>query len=212
MKKLALVFLAALLALEFVSAKVFYFADEADYRNNVNYALSHPYSGIDPDIIGDFDRYSCMSLDDYNRFANAGRFDSYGIIDSGSAGRDDLKRLRRADQLRIVDEDQYDSLDRDDIDDGYDNWGCYTLKDYNSLARQNQFDRKEVVDFTDYDHLEESRRIGKYRYNNFFSFPDDFEKFNLQNARSRHPYYSPYDYRDSPYPLYGYGVVRIEDY
>jgi len=210
MKKLPVLFLFAVLVAEIVSAKVFYFSDEIDYRDNVNYALSHPYVGIDLDEIGDFRRYNCISLADYNSFASARSFDSYDVLDSSTAGRDDLKKLRRADQLRIVDEDPYDGLDRDDIDEGYDNWECYTLKDYNLLARQNQFDKKEVVDFTDYDHLEESRRIGKYRYH-FFE-PDDFAEFNLQYAVGRRPYYSPYDYSRSGYPLYGYGVARIEDY
>lgn len=210
MKRLSLVFLVALIALEAASAKVFYFSDEIDYRNNVDYVLSHPHSGVDPDEVGDFRKYNCISLSDYNDFARAGRFDKYDVLDSRSADKNDLKRLRRADQLMIVDENPYDSLDRGDIDDGYDAWECYTLKDYNSFAVTNSFDRWEVVDFTDYDHLDESRKIGKYRYH-FFE-PDDFTNFNLQRARARHPYYEPYDARRSPYPLYGYGMVRQEDY
>ncbi|MEM4253876.1 MAG: hypothetical protein QXR48_00605 [Candidatus Woesearchaeota archaeon] len=210
MKRILFAFIVALVALDSAYAKVFYFSDEIDYRDNVNYALSHPFSGVDPDEIGDFRKYNCISLGDYNSFARAGSFDKYDVLDSGGADRDDLKRLRRADQLRIVDEDPYDALDRDDVDDGYDAWACYTLKDYNAFAVTNAFDRWEVVDFTDYDHLEESRKIGKYRYHFFES--DDFNKFNLQRARAKHPYYEPYGTRRSPYPLYGYGVIRQEDY
>jgi hypothetical protein len=211
MKKTALFFLIALLLVEIVSAKVFYYADETDYNNNVDYALSHPYSGVDPDVVGDFRNYACISLNDYNSFAQAGSYDTYDALDASTASRDDLKKLRRADQLRIVNEDPYDSLDREDIDDNYADWNCYTLKDYNSLARQNPYDSRRVVDFTHFDDIYEVQEIGKYRYNNFFQ-PDDFNKFNLQYTQARQPYYEPYDYRDSPYPLYGYGIVRREDY
>jgi len=211
MKKLALVFLIALLSLELASAKVFYDADEADYRNNVGYALRHPFDGVDPDAVGDFDRYSCVSLNDYNSFARADGYDAYEPVTSKTATRDDLKRLRREDQLRLIDENPSDSLDRDDIDD-YDDWNCYTLRDYNARARENPFDRDEVVDFTDFDHLNEVKKIGKYRYNNFYTFPDDLARFNLQHTVGRRPYYEPYEFRRSPYPLYGYGIVRREDY
>jgi hypothetical protein len=209
--KTALFFLIALLALPLVQARVFYYADETDYRNNVNYALSRPFDGVDADDVGDFDRYSCISLDDHNAFANADSYDSYEPLTARTASRDDLSRLRRADQLRLVDENPYDSLDRDDLD-GYDDWGCYTLGDYNSYAAENPYDNRRVVDFTHFDDLYEVKKIGKYRYNNFYTVPDDFAKFNLQYTRRPAPFYEPYDYRTSPYPLYGYGVARREDY
>ena len=212
MRKLALLFLIALLATELAAAKVFYYADEVDYRDNVGYALSRPFSGVDPDSVGDFDQYSCISLNDYNGFARASQYDAYKPLTASSASRDDLKRLRREDQRRIVDENPYDSLDRDDIDNNYGDWNCYTLRDYNSRARENPYDRAEVVDFTDFDHLNEVRKIGKYRYNNFYAYPDDLAKFNLQYTVGRAPYYEPYEYRTSPYPRYGYGVRRAEDY
>ncbi len=211
MKKTAVLLLIALLATELVAAKVFYYADEVDYRNNVNYALYHPFDGVDPDTVGDFDDYACISLDDHNRFARADGYDSYESLTANTATRDDLKRLRREDQLRIIDEDQYDSLDRDDIDD-YDDWNCYTLRDYNSKASEDPYDNRRVVDFTHFDDLYEVQKIGRYRYNDFYSVPDDFARFNLQYTTRRPPYYEPYDYRRSPYPMYGYGIARREDY
>lgn len=211
MKKLALLVLVAVLSIELASAKVFFYDDEVDYRSNVGYALSNPWKGIDLDVVGDFDNYNCISADDYNSYAGANQYDAYDALDSSTASRDDLKKLRRADQLSIVDEDPYDSLDREDIDNNYDDWSCYTLKDYNSLAREDPYDSKRVVDFTHFDDIYEVQEIGMSRYNNFFQ-PDDFNKFNLQYTQARQPYYEPYDYRDSPYPLYGYGIVRREDY
>jgi hypothetical protein len=206
MKKTLMLFLVLLLSVEMASAKVFYFADEVDRNNNIDYALGH--NGVDFERVADFNNYACMSLNDYNNYANADHYDSHDALDASTASRDDLDRLRREDQLKIADADPYDSLDRDDVDNSYSDWNCYTLQDYNSLAAQNPYDRKEVVDFTDFDHLEESQRIGAYRYNNFFA-PGDLNSFNLQNERARLPYYEPYDYRDSPYPLYGYGIRRI---
>ena len=122
-----------------------------------------------------------------------------------------MRRLRREDQLKIINENPHDRWDRNDIDDNYDDFNCYTLRDYNSRARENRFDRWENIDFTDFDHIYEVQKIGRYRYNNFFQ-PGDFDNFNLQHTTRRAPYYEPYDTRRSPYPLYGYGIVRREDY
>ena len=211
MKKLALLLLIALLATELAAAKVFYYADEADYRDNVNYALAHPYDGIDADSVGDFDRYSCVSLDDHNSFANADRYDSYEPLTARTATRKDLQRLRRDDQLRLINENRYDDLDENDIDDNND-WNCYTLRDYNSVARADPYDSRRVIDFTHFDDIYDVQKVGKYRYNNFYTFPDDFAQFNLQQTRGRQPYYYPYDTWRAPYPLYGYGIARREDY
>jgi hypothetical protein len=211
MKKLALLVLVAILSIELASAKVFYYDDEVDYRSNVNYALSHPWKGIDLDVVGDFDNYNCMSADDYNRRAGANQYDSNDELNARTASSSDLKKLRRADQLRIADENPYDNIDRDDFDD-YSDWNCYTLKDYNSFARENSYDSRRVVDFTHFDDVNEIQKIGMGRYNNFFTYPDDFNNFNLQYTRAPKPYYEPYDNRDSPYPLYGYGLRIREDY
>jgi hypothetical protein len=211
MRKILLLFAVALLALEPAAARVFYYADEVDYGNNVGYALTHPYDGIDADDVGDFDKYSCISLDDYNGFANADEYDGYEPLTASSASHKDLKRLRRDDQLRLVNEDPYDSLDRDDIDNDYDDWDCYTLRDYNSRARENKYDSHRVVDFTHFDDIYEVQKIGTRRYNDFY-IPSDFDRFNLQHTRGHAPYYEPYEFRTSPYPLYGYGISRREDY
>jgi hypothetical protein len=211
MKKLLILLFLSLLATELVSARVFYYADEADYRNNVNYALYHPFDGVDPDVVGDFDKYSCVSLGDHNGFAGADQYDAYEPLSAKTATRKDLQKLRREDQLRIINEDPYDSLDENDIED-YDDWNCYTLRDYNSFAGQDGFDNRRVIDFTHFDDIYEVQKIGKYRYNNFYAFPEDFTHFNLQHTVRQPPYYEPYDYRRSPYPLYGYGARRIEDW
>lgn len=210
MKPLFVLLLIALLSLEIAEAKVFYYSDEIDYRNNAAYAYQHPYSGVDIDAVKDFNNYACISADDYNDYADSNHYDSHDALDAGTASQSDINKLRRADQLRIADENPYDGIDRDDFE-SYDEWNCYTLQDYNSLARENPYDRREVVDFTDFDHLEEVQKIGRYRYNNFFNFPEDLAKFNLQYTRGRTPYYAPYDTRDSPYPLYGYGIAFRED-
>ncbi len=211
MKKLITILLFVLLASELVAAKVFYYADEIDRRNNVAYALRHPFDGIDPDSVSDFDKYACVSLDDYNHFAEADHYDSYDPVSARTASRNDLKRLRREDQLRLINEDPYDDLDHNDIDD-YKDWNCYTLRDYNRKAREDSFDNRGVVDFTDFNHMQEVRKIGRYRYNDFYVVPDDFARFNLQHATRRAPYYEPYEFRRSRYPLYGFGVRRHEDY
>ena len=211
-KKLLTLLFIALLATELASARVFYYADETDRRQNVDYALNHPYDGIDPDDVSDFDKYSCVDLNDHNNFARADKYDSYDELNADTITRSDLKRLRRDDQLRIINENQYDSWDKDDIDDDYDDWNCYTLRDYNKRAKENPYDRWENVDFTDFDHLREVQRIGRYRYNNFYVYPDDLARFNLQYTVGRRPYYEPYEHRTSPYPLYGYGIRRHEDY
>ncbi len=210
--RLLVLLLVCLLGLaEFTSAHVFYYADEVDYRNNVAYALHHPFDGVDPDTVGDFDDYACISLDDYNRFARADQYDADEPLRASTATRDDLKRLRRENQLRIINEDPYDSLDRNDIDDD-DDWNCYTLRDYNSKAREDPYDNRRAIDFTHFDDLYEVKKIGTYRYNDFYAIPDDFTYFNLQYTVSRPPYDEPYDFRRTQYPLYGYGVVHREDY
>lgn len=211
MKKLAVLFLVALLSLELAGARVFYYADEGDYRANMDYALARHFDGVDPAVVGDLDKYACVSLGDYNAFADESPYDGYAPLTAATASRDDLDRLRRADQLRLVDEDPYDSLTRDSVDD-YDDWDCYTLRDYNSRAAENAYDDRDVIDFTNFRDLSEVQRIGKYRYNYFYAFPEDFARFNLQNTVARLPYYEPYDVRHSPYALYGYGVRRVEDY
>ncbi len=211
MKKLLVFLLVAILCLELASAKVFYYDDEVDYWNNVDYSLSHPWKGIDMDVVTDFDNYNCISANDYNRRASANQYDSNDALDSNTASSSDLKKLRRADQLAIADENPYDGIDRDDFD-NYNDWNCYTLQDYNSLAREDPYDSRRVVDFTHFDDANEIKKIGMGRYNNFFTYPDDFENFNLQYTRARQPYYEPYANRDSPYPLYGYGIRRIADY
>lgn len=210
MKKFLVFLLVGILCFDLVAARVFYYDDEIDYRNNVDYALSHPWKGIDVDVVGDFDNYNCISANDYNRHARANNYDSNDVLNSKTVSLNDLKKLRREDQLRIADENPFDGIDRDDFDD-YSDWNCYTLKDYNSLARENSYDGRRVVDFTHFDDVNEIKKIGMGRYNNFFQL-DDFSKFNLQYTRGRQPYYEPYDTMRSPYPLYGYGVRRIEDY
>ncbi|MEM2915879.1 MAG: hypothetical protein QXT19_00765 [Candidatus Woesearchaeota archaeon] len=211
MKNLLAFLLVAILCLEFVSARILYYADEVDYRNNVAYALHNPYDNADPDIAGDFDRYACISLDDYNKFANADNYDSYKSLTARTASRNDLKRLRREDQLKIINEDPYDGLDEADIGD-YEDWNCYTLVYYNSRASRNAYDKWRVVDFTHFDDIYEVQKIGKYRYNNFYTLPEDIARFDLQYTRAPKPYYEPYAAMRTQYPLYGYGIRRIEDY
>lgn len=191
---------------------MFYYADETDRRNNLAYAFDHPFDGIDPDEVSDFGKYSCISLDDNNRFARADKYDQYDELNAKTITRKDLKRLRREDQLKIINEDPFDQWDRNDIDDDYDDWNCYTLRDYNKRAQENKFDRWRKVDFTHFDDLYEVQKIGRYRYNNFYVFPDDLARFNLQHTVGPRPYYYPYDSWRSPYPLYGYGIRRAEDY
>jgi hypothetical protein len=204
MKQLA-VLLVLLLCMPFAEAKVFYYADEIDYANNVGFALAHSFDGIDPERSGNLDKYACMSLDDYNHYAASHQYQARTAFTAGSISPEDLKRLDRADQLRIADENPFDSITRDTFTDE-DYWDCYRLRSYNSLARENLFDDRNVVDFTSFDHLNQVKKIGKYRYNDFFTFPDDFASFDLQRTVPRLPYYEPYDYRPTPYPLYGFGI------
>jgi len=211
MRKLAILFLVALLSVQIASAKVFYYADETDYRNNMDYALSRPFDGVNADDLANLDHYSCITLNDYNAVADENAYDSVKPITAATVRQEDLDRLRRADQLKLADENPYDGITRDSFKNP-DSWNCYALRDYNALAAENHYDDIKPVDFTHMQDLQRVQEIGKYRYNDFYQIPDDFAKFNLQFTVVRPPYYEPYDVRYSPYPLYGYGVRRVEDY
>lgn len=202
MKRLSLIVLALLLV-QSASAYVFFYSDEIDRANNINYALANPYDGIDIDNAADFDKYNCISLNEVNDYARRNAFDSEDELSAKTISSKDFKRLRYADQKKIIDENPFDRWD----DEKLENRGCqqcWTLRDYNQLARKRPSDKFGVVDFTDFDDLETIQKIGNSRFH--FYEPDDFDTFNLQYTRIRRPFYEPYEYRYTPYPRFGYGI------
>lgn len=203
MKHLLTLALLAVLLAQPASAYVFFFSDEIDRRNNINLALARPFDGIDLDEVADFDNYNCVSLADQHDFAARNRFDNEEPVTAKNIKRDDFQKLRYQDQLRIINEDPFDKWDEDLLE-RRNNQQCWTLKDYNKLARQKPRDEFDTVRFRDFDDLETVQKIGTGRFH-FFE-PNDFAEFDLHRTRAKRPFYEPYDFRRSPYPRYGYGI------
>ena len=215
MKKITLVIATLILLLvPIASAKVFYYTDEIDYRDNLAYAAINPYDSIDADDFVDFDDYNCVSLEDQRTIANLNPYDNVEQWTAANIADEDLKKLSRADRNRIADENPYDNINRDDFED-FDDFECSTLRDYNGYARTNPYDKFDEADFTRLDHIEIAQEVGKKRYN-FFEL-NDFDRFNLQQIKYRpvakylYPgytygwngyYYNKYG-RHNLYPVYG---------
>jgi hypothetical protein len=182
-------FLVLLLVQPVFAYKLFWYSDEIDRRDNIEYAERYPYDGWDIEDFNNFNDYNCINLDDYNKVASYDSYDSFEPLTAENIGKSDFKKLRYQDQLRIINEDPYDQWDMDTIDD-YGDMRCWTLKDYNSYAAQKPHDKWDVVLFRDFDDLETVQNVGSSRYN-FFEL-DDFENFDLQYTIPHTPYHTPY--------------------
>lgn len=185
------------------SAYLFTFSDEIDRANNINYALAHPYDGIDLDQVADYDDYNCFSLADQRDYSRRNRFDDRDELNANDISLNDFKRLRYDDQKSIIDENKFDKWD-DGLLERNSKQQCWKLKDYNKLAKKYPGDRFDEVKFRDFDDLRTVQRIGTQRFH-FFE-PDDFNQFDLHRTVVRRPFYEPYAVRHTPYPRYGYGI------
>jgi hypothetical protein len=163
----------------------YYYNNENDLHYNVATAAYDPYDHYDVEDAVDFDDYECISLDDYNYYANNDPYDSMDPLTAENIGSrfDDL---RYEDQLSIINEKPHDKWDEEDIDDERD-MECWTLKDYNNYADNSKSDEWDEVYFHDFDDLETVNEIGIRRYG--FIEPDDLAEFDLHYTS---PHYDDY--------------------
>jgi hypothetical protein len=161
--------LALLLLTPVASAyHVFWYADELDRQDSIEYADRYPFDGIDRSDFS-FKKYNCISLKAYNHFANANSFDSHDPITASSPKRV-LKKLRRDDINTLANENPYDSLDADNYD--FSDMDCWTLSDYNGFARTERHDSWKPATLRDPDNFNKViHKVGKRRYN-FFDYKD----------------------------------------
>lgn len=180
------VFLILILASTVAASHEFYFYNnENDLHYNVDASLYDAYDGYDEEDAADFDNYECISLNDYNYYANRDPYDSMDPLTAKNVGSrfDDL---RYEDQLAIINENPSDKWDGNDIDDEGD-MECWTLKDYNKYSGESQSDEWDEIYFHDFDDLEKVNEIGIRRYG--FIEPDDLAEFDLQYTN---PHYDDY--------------------
>jgi len=151
-----------------VSAHVFYYADEIDRADAVQFAALNPFDSIDDEDF-EFCDYNCVSLDSYNHFADRNPYDSYDRITADSS-KSVLKKLRRDGLNRLADENPYDSLERDDF--GFSDMGCWALSDYNDFASTDRDDHWKPATLRDPDHFDSIiREVGTKRFH-FFDYKD----------------------------------------
>ena len=161
-------FLLLLLLSTTAHATVFWYADEVDRSEAIEYADRFPFDAIEHDDFS-FCKYNCISLKDYNHFADNNPYDGHDPI-TASSDPSVLKRLRRDDFNRLADEDPYDALDADDFD--YSDMDCWTLSDYNSFARKSKHDSWKPATLRDPDNFNRViHKVGTKRYN-FFDYRD----------------------------------------
>jgi len=162
-------FLVLLLLMPAASAyQVFWYADEVDRSNSIDYADRYPFDGIDRSDFS-FKKYNCISLTAYNNFANSNPFDSHNPI-TASSPKSVLKKLRRADLNKLANENSYDSLEPDNYD--FSDMDCWTLSDYNGFARIERHDSWKPATLRDPDNFNRViHNVGKKRYN-FFDYKD----------------------------------------
>ena len=185
MKKLLILLL--LVSTVTASHEYYFYNNENDFSYNRAAALYNPFDGYDLEDVTDFDDYECISLDDYNYYANLDPYDGMDPYTARNIGSrfDDL---RYEDQLKIINENKGDKWDLNDIDDE-DSMECWTLKDYNKYAGTSRSDSWDGIYFQDFDDLDRVNEIGIRRYG--FIEPDDLGKFDLHLTD---PLYSDYDY------------------
>lgn len=170
MMKFVWVFLVLLVP---AAAVPFWHADELDYERNLDYARSNPYDAFDPADMNDFSSYNCIDLDAYNRYASRNPYDRFEEITARSPNRV-LKKLRRDDFNRLAHEDPFDGLDADDAD-SFSDMDCWTLRDYNSFADVDRYDRWKPATLRDPEHFDRVvHNVGKKRFH-FFDYRDLYD-------------------------------------
>ena len=169
------------------SHEYYFYNNENDLHNNVASALYDPFDGYNVEDATNFNDYECLSLDDYNHYANLDPYDGMDPYTAKNIGNrfDDL---RYEDQLTIINENSGDNWDMNDVNDEGD-MECWTLKDYNKYAGRKPHDQWDEIHFHDFDDLEKVNEIGIRRYG--FIEPDDLSDFDLQYTA---PLYNDYDY------------------
>lgn len=204
MKLTYLLFLVSLLVSAEASAfDVLFRADELDRRENIAVAQANPFDRLDGDEFDDFDKFNCIDLEDYNRFAELNPYDRFDELNAKNVKRKDLKRMRRDDYNKIANENPNDKIRPDGFD--YADMGCFKLKDYNAFAQTNKGDRFDPVYFNDFDDLKTVQKVGRSRFNFFET--QDLARFDLQNTRLLYPYHpltQPEPFVYYHYPPYGY--------
>jgi len=187
----ALILLLLLASTTAASHEYYFYNNENDFRHNKAAALYDQYDHYDVEDAADFDDYKCLSLDDYNYYANLDSYDSMKPLTAKNIGSR-FKDLRYDDQIRIINENPSDKWDRNDINDEGD-MECWTLKDYNKYARNKPHDKWDEIKFHDFDDLETVNEIGIRRYG--FIEPDDLAEFDLQYTAPHYDDYNDYYYR-----------------
>lgn len=183
------------------NAVIFWYGDEVDQQNSINYANSKPYDAYDSEDFENPDQYKCFSLDVYNSFAESHPYDMYDELTSANIKTDDLNRLRRDDYNRLANQNSHDGIKPDDVE-SYSDTHCWTLSDYNGFAETKPYDQFRPVFFQDFDDLETVQEIGKDR-THFFE-AGDFAKFDLQRTQPRRFGLSTNDwYHPSNHNYYG---------
>jgi len=199
MRFFSLLLVLAIVLSPTVQAVIFWYDDEVDQQNAVEYANRYPYDSIEPDDFNDFRDYNCFDLDAYNSFAGSHDYDRYEQLTADNMRTSDLQRLRRDDYNTIANQNAHDSIRPDDVD-GYGDTACWTLGDYNRFADTERRDKWDSVRFQDFDDLETVNKIGTQRFH-FFE-PDDAAYFDLQRTEPRHfslPRDDPYHYQNYQY-------------
>jgi len=181
------VFLILLLASTATAYDYYFYNNENDLNDNVASALSNPYDGYNVNDVANFDKYQCLSLDDYNHYANQNQYDNMDPLNSKNIDGK-FKDLRYEDQLKIINENPNDQWDANSVADEND-MECWTLKDYNKYASEKPSDKWDEIHFQNFDDLEKVNEIGIRRFG--FIQPDDLNDFNLQNT---HPVFNDYEW------------------
>ena len=173
------IFLILLLASTATAYDYYFYNNENDFHDNADAAYANPYDGYDLEDAADFDNYECISLDDYNYYANLNQYDGMDTLNARNIDSrfDDL---RYEDQLKIINENPADKWDMNDVSDEGD-MECWTLKDYNKYAGRSNSDKWDGIYFHDFDDLDKVNEIGIRRYG--FIEPDDLSEFDLQYTR-----------------------------
>lgn len=152
---------------------LFWHADEVDRQTSINYAKFNSYDAFEEDDFNDFSKYNCISLKDYNTYANSNNYDSVDPITSRSSSKL-IKKLRRDDYNYIASQDPYDGYDVDDFD-SFSDMDCWTLSDYNNFAETKARDRWKPASLRDPEYFEKViSNVGTKRFH-FFDYRDLYD-------------------------------------
>ncbi|GEM_PF-7134527 len=182
-------------------AVIFWYDDEVDRQNSIDYANSKPYDAYDSEDFENPEDYKCFSLAAYNAFAESHPYDKYDELTSANIRTNALQRLHRDDYNKIANQNSYDNIKPDDVE-SYDDMRCWALSDYNGFAETKPHDQFRPAYFQDFDDLETVQEIGKDR-SHFFS-QRDFDRFDLQRTMPRRFRLSANEwYHPNNYAYYG---------